>query len=71
MAESEAERLTRIESNLAHLEHLYEQLNQVVVEQGKVIARQQALLQQISSSVQRDELERIKANNARPPHYQA
>jgi len=64
------DRLVNIESNLAHLEHLVEQLNRVVVEQGRVITRLQAQQQQISASLENQELDRIKGTNAKPPHYQ-
>jgi uncharacterized coiled-coil protein SlyX len=67
---SESERLEKIESNMAHLEHLVDQLNQVVVEQGRTIQRLQSQQQQISTTLESQELERIKATSARPPHYQ-
>jgi uncharacterized coiled-coil protein SlyX len=55
---------------MAHLEHLVEQLNQVVVEQGRAIIRLQAQQQQLASTVESQELERIKSTNVKPPHYQ-
>jgi uncharacterized coiled-coil protein SlyX len=65
-----AERLEKIESHVAHLEHLYEQLNQVVLEQGRELTRMQAQQQRISRTVETMELERIKSTNQKPPHYQ-
>lgn len=65
-----SERLEKIESHLAHLEHQYEQLNNVVVEQGRLLARLQKENAKVSDTVQTIELERIRANNAKPPHYQ-
>ncbi len=65
-----SERLEKIESHVAHLERQYEQLNQVVIEQSKVLARLQKENAKVSDAVQTIELERIRANNAKPPHYQ-
>ncbi len=65
-----ASRLEKVESNLAHLEHQYDQLNQVVLEQSKQLDKLQALQQRVSQTVENIELERIKNTNSRPPHYQ-
>ncbi len=64
------DRLTKVESHLTHLEHLCDQLNQVVLEQGRQIAKMAAQQQRISQTVDNIELDRIKAANAKPPHYQ-
>lgn len=64
-----AERLEKIESHLAHLEHLFDQLNQVVLKQGRELARLQAQQQKVSQTVEEIELERIKTTNPKPPHY--
>jgi uncharacterized coiled-coil protein SlyX len=64
------ERLERVETAIAHLEKLCEELNRVVIEQGKVIRRIQARQQQLSKTVEQAELERIKSTNPKPPHYQ-
>ena len=63
------ERLARIESHLAHLERQYEELNGVVVEQAKLLARLQKENNKVSNAVESMEMERIGANNAKPPHY--
>jgi uncharacterized coiled-coil protein SlyX len=63
-------RLERLETNLAHLEHQVEQLNEVIVEQAKVIEFLKKQAQRQSSVLESIELDRIKANNAKPPHYQ-
>lgn len=63
-------RLEQIESHLAHLERQYDDLNAVVIEQGKQIRKLQTLQQRTSHTVETIELERIKATNAKPPHYQ-
>jgi uncharacterized coiled-coil protein SlyX len=47
-----------------------EQLNAVVVEQVKVLERLKKEVQRQSTAMQTLELERIKANHQKPPHYQ-
>ena len=65
-----AARLEKLESHLAHLEHQHEQINQVVIDQAKTVARLRMQLQKISQAVESAEVERIKATNSKPPHYQ-
>lgn len=65
-----SERLDRIESHLAHLERQYEELNQVVIEQGAALKKLQSQQQRMAQSVEVSELERIKATNQKPPHYE-
>jgi uncharacterized coiled-coil protein SlyX len=67
MSESQLE---KIESHLSHLERQYEQLNQVVIEQGRIIAKLQRENAKVSAAVQTMELDRIRANNTKPPHFQ-
>lgn len=64
------ERLARLESHLTHLERQFEELNEVVIEQARTIKRLTALQQQLSESVENAELDRIRATNSKPPHYQ-
>lgn len=70
MNDETSQRLERIEANLAHLEHQVEQLNAVLIEQGKLLEQMQKHLQRQSATLDANELERIKSTNARPPHYQ-
>ena len=70
MNEEIAIRLGRIESHLAHLEHQLDQMNGVIVAQDKLLERLKKDVQRQSSAMESLELERIKANNAKPPHYQ-
>ena len=63
-------RIERLESSLAHLEHQFDELNEVIVEQEKTIHKQQIQLQRMAQTLEAAELERIKATNAKPPHYQ-
>jgi len=66
----ESKRWERIEANFAHLERQYEELNQVVIEQGRLLARLQKEYAKTSEAVRTMELERMRANNPKPPHYQ-
>lgn len=70
MADENSQRFERLESNLAHLEHQVEQLNAVVVEQVKWLERLKKEVRRQSTAMQTLELERMKANNQKPPHYQ-
>lgn len=64
-----AHRLERIEASVAHLEHQVEQLNEVIIEQGRLVGRLKKEVQRQSSQLESQELERIKANNPKPPHH--
>lgn len=70
MADDISQRVEKLESHFAHLEHQVEQLNAVVVEQVKWLERLKKEVQRQSRVLQTQELERIKANNQKPPHYQ-
>jgi len=70
MNEDVAERFARLESHIAHLEHQVEQLNGVVIEQGKLLDWIRKESQRQSSAMQTLELERMKSNVQKPPHYQ-
>ena len=70
MSDESSERLSRVEASLAHLEHQVEQLNEVVIEQGKLVERLKKEVQKQSAAMETMELERMKANNPKPPHYQ-
>lgn len=65
-----ADRLERVEAHLAHLERQVEQLNEVLIGQGKLVERLKKEVQRQSSAMETLELERIRANNPKPPHYQ-
>jgi len=70
MDESLQARLLRLESAIAHLEHHHEQLNAVVVGQARVIEQLRREIARASQSMERQELERISAQQQKPPHYQ-
>ena len=70
MPDEHSQRMDRLESHLAHLEHQVEQLNGVVIEQGKLLDRLKKETQRQSNALQTLELERIRSNVQKPPHYQ-
>jgi len=70
MADEHSRRTDKLESNLAHLEHQVEQLNGVVVEQGKLLERLKKDVQRQTRAMESLELERMQSNNTKPPHYQ-
>jgi SlyX protein len=70
MPDENSQRIDKLESHLAHLEHQVEQLNGVVIEQGKLLDRLKKETQRQSDIMQTLELERMKSNVEKPPHYQ-
>jgi len=70
MPDDPEQRLVRIEASLAHLEHQVEQLNQVLIEQGKVLGRVRKQVQTNTNALRALDLERMKSHNPKPPHYQ-
>ena len=70
MPDENSQRIDELESHLVHLEHQVEQLNEVVIEQGKLLDRLKKETQRQSGILQALELERIKSNVQKPPHYQ-
>jgi SlyX protein len=70
MTDESSQRIDRLESHLAHLEHQVEQLNGVVIEQGKLLDRLSKETQRQSGAMRTLELERMKSNVQKPPHYQ-
>ena len=69
MADENSRRLDKLESHLAHLEHQVEQLNGVVIEQGKLLDGLGKEVRRQSNAMKTLELERIKSNVQKPPHY--
>ena len=70
MDDEVAERLKRMESTIAHLEHLTERLNEVVTEQGRELGQLKKKYLAQAQSLETIELERIRSTNAKPPHYE-
>ncbi len=69
MTDQMSERIDILESHVAHLEHQVEQLNEVVTEQSKLLDHLKKQVQRQSGVLESMELERIKANNPKPPHH--
>ena len=69
MNDETSQRIEKLEASVAHLEHQVEQLNEVIIEQGKLLERLKKEVQRQSTAMQTLELERIKANNPKPPHH--
>lgn len=63
-------RLGKIESHVAHLEYQVEQLNAVIIAQGKTLEQLKKQCARQNAALETIELERIKANNPKPPHHQ-
>ncbi len=59
-----------LEIKIAHLEYLCDQLNMVIIDQGKRLARLENELRGITSSVEEIEMERVRNTNVKPPNYQ-
>lgn len=64
------ERLQKLETHVAHLEHLFDELNQVVVEQAEQLHRMKVQQHRLASTIETFELDRIRSTNPKPPHYQ-
>lgn len=64
------QRLASLEAHLTHVERQNDGLNEVVIEQGKLLQKLQAQVRRLSASAETAELDRIKSTNPKPPHYQ-
>ncbi|HAM71074.1 MAG TPA: hypothetical protein DCM86_05470 [Verrucomicrobiales bacterium] len=62
------ERLVRLESHVTQMERLLEELNQVVIAQGRQLQRVEQRHHSIASTLESIELDRIRATNSKPPH---
>jgi uncharacterized coiled-coil protein SlyX len=62
-------RLEQAEAALAHLERNFDELNSVVIAQGKTIARLQRQLETLGETLRGQDLDRIAPHNQKPPHY--
>ncbi|GDY20728.1 hypothetical protein LBMAG56_20740 [Verrucomicrobiota bacterium] len=69
MNETLEARLIRVESHLAHLEKLCDDLNRIVAEQDKQLTRLQFQQRTTTELLANQELERIHADHSKPPHY--
>lgn len=64
-----ADRLETLEASHAHLERQYDELNGAVIEQGRLLTRLQKRLEQLDTTMQAQELERLGNAQQKPPHY--
>jgi uncharacterized coiled-coil protein SlyX len=69
MNEETLQRLEKLEASVAHLEHQVEQLNEVVTGQDKLVEILKKQVQRQTGVLETMEMERIKANNDKPPHH--
>ena len=60
----------KIESALAHLENLTETLNETIIAHEKTLRQQQQQINQMTDAIQTKEMDAIKDNVTKPPHYQ-
>ena len=67
---ADEDRIVKIESAVAHLEQLTETLNETVIEQEKTLRRLNQQLEQLTERMAKDNVDSIKSNNTKPPHYQ-
>ena len=67
---SHEKRLVNIESDLTHLEQLVASLNQTIIEHDKIIQQLQTQLNRVASGLETKEMNSIKGNVTKPPHYQ-
>ncbi|MBG86296.1 MAG: hypothetical protein CMO80_05280 [Verrucomicrobiales bacterium] len=64
------ERVTALESAVAHLERQYDELNGIVMKQDKLLTKLSAVVSRMDDTFRELELSKIKENNQRPPHYE-
>ena len=62
-------RITALEGHVTHLERQCDELNSVVVEQGKALERLQRKLNHVGDTIDSFENERLHQSKEKPPHY--
>jgi uncharacterized coiled-coil protein SlyX len=67
---SHEKRLVNIESDLTHLEQLVASLNQTIIEHDKMIQQLQTQVNRAATGMETKEMDSIKGNVTKPPHYQ-
>lgn len=63
-------RLERLEAHVAHLERQCDELNSVIIEQGRMLRALQASQRRLAETLETQDLDRIQAHATKPPHYQ-
>lgn len=61
----------RLESSIAHLEKLTEELNEVVIQQGRKLERLAQALERLEAHVKDPEWNDASGPQPPPPHYHA
>jgi uncharacterized coiled-coil protein SlyX len=61
--------LERAEAAVAHLERQYDELNAVVIVQGREIERLRRALERLGETLETQELDRVRSTQTKPPHY--
>ncbi len=64
-----ASRVQQLEAHVAHLERQADELNGVLVEQAKLLARIQKNLGAVTAVIESAEQERLHQAKEKPPHY--
>lgn len=62
------QRFVSLESHVAELERMADELNKIVIEHGKVIRRLQVQQTEMNDTLRTVEMERIRNTNPKPPH---
>jgi uncharacterized coiled-coil protein SlyX len=63
------QRMDQLEAHVAHLERQADELNGVMVEQAKLLARLQKNLGAVTEVIESAEKERLHQSREKPPHY--
>jgi uncharacterized coiled-coil protein SlyX len=64
------DRLTQMETHIAHLEKTIDELNEVIVEHTKALKTLGHQQQRIARTIENYETEKIRENNTKPPHHE-
>ena len=67
---SHEKRLVNIESGLTHLEQLVASLNETIIEHDKTIQQLKTQVNRVAAGLETKEIDSIKSNITKPPHYQ-
>ena len=68
-SQNPTERIAELESLFAHLERQHEQLNGVVIEQGKLLTRLLKRFDDLDHAMMGQEIDGNQATQQKPPHY--
>jgi uncharacterized coiled-coil protein SlyX len=69
MDDQQPDRIEKLEAALTHLERQYDELNAIVIRQDKQLARLTGIIDRVDSALHNLEMDEVRANNPRPPHY--